>query len=155
MNARRQWRWVAGLILAGIAILHIGHPTYGLRGLFIYAQAGTPLIDPRPLAFTLSGLGILLGLIAVHLGVISLRRGYIAGCLVLGMYLLGYIAWHVTGHGGFWPGLEPRSHHGHPITVLIDHLAADHWERMTKFLELLGLLVLGYLVIKDEYLTGQ
>lgn len=145
MIAHRHLRLLTGLIVILVAILHLAHQSAGFPALVTFIDAGTPFIDPRPIAFTLSGAALIIGTLAVWNGYIPRREAYLAGMAMLAVYLLGYIVWHLTGHGGFWPYLEGRHHDGNPIMVMFDHLRHDEWERTAKLLELIGLSVLGYL----------
>lgn len=150
MVTRRRLRLVVGSLSVLVALVHLAHPTLGLRGMYIYVLAGTPLIDPRPLAFTISGIVVLAGVFLVVVDRIPRRPAYLAGCLVLATYLLGYVTWHLTGHGGFWPTLEPRVHDGHPVELLLDHLLHDSWELISKLAELAAFVLLGYLYRVDR-----
>lgn len=150
MLTRERLRLTAGSLTVLVALLHLAHPTLGVRGLYIYTLAGTPLIDPRPLAFTFSGLVVLAGVLSVRAGVIPRRPAYLAGSIVMATFLLGYVAWHMTGHGGFWPTLEPRTHLGNPIEILLVHLLNDSWELISKLAELAALVLWVYLFRVDR-----
>lgn len=144
-------RLTAGALVILIALLHVLHPSHGIRGVLIYWQAGTLFIDPRPVTFTVSGLALIAGVLAAWRDVIPRKPAYLAGILTVSAYLLGYVMWHLTGHGGLWPGLEPRTHGGNPVSILITHLVEDTWERTTKALESITIVLLSYLYVMEAH----
>ena len=142
----RTTRYAAAALAFVVAILHLFHPQFGFTRLVLYVQVGT-LYDPRPLAFTLSGLAIVAGVLLVFNG-ITKRPVYLAGIGLMVTYLVGYGAWHtVLDHGGFWPYIEPYGHHEMgTIAVIVDHLRHDWLALASKGAELalLSLLVVLY-----------
>ncbi|MGQ4556140.1 hypothetical protein [Halobellus sp. GM3] len=139
-----------GALLTGIvAGLHLLHPEYGLLGLFeILNTAPEALVfDPRPLAFVLSGTVLSVGL-SLSRNAPNRRPYYVAGVAVAAVYLLGYFAWHFTGHGGFLPGREPLFHGLSPVENVLTHLATDRWAAASKAAEIVLIGVLGALYRK-------
>ncbi|WP_336326713.1 DUF7546 family protein [Halovenus sp. HT40] len=137
-------------ITAGIAVLvgalHFFHPTHGFPRLVQYLQFWVAP-DPRPFAFTLSGIAIFAG---VGLGVADVHRKklYALGIGMMLTFLLGYGAWHtVLGHGTFWPAIESNAHADEsPLVTISAHLFNDGYALASKLLELtlLGALVFCY-----------
>lgn len=144
----QQLRYAAGAIALLIAGFHMFHPKHGLQRLVLMLTIDPGLIvnHPRPLAFVLSSIAIIIGVQLVIFD-ISKRPVYALGILLMLTYLVGYSAWHYTGHGGFLPG---RESYGHveigPLENVIIHLKSDAWARATKIFEsiLLALLVILY-----------
>lgn len=138
----------AGAALAYlVAILHLFHPQHGFVRLveFLAADASLLLFDPRPLAFVLSGLAIVVG-INLLLFDVPRRPVYALGAALLVTYVVGYLAWHLTGHGGFLPGRPPTESHGvGTVQFVLDHLTTDPWAAAAIGAESLLLAVLGLL----------
>ncbi|MXR50302.1 hypothetical protein GRX03_01585 [Halovenus sp. WSH3] len=124
----------AAAILVGA--LHFFHPTHGFPRLVQYLQF-LVAPDPRPFAFTLSGIALFAG---VGLGITDTHRKklYVLGIGLMLVYLLGYGAWHtVLGHGTFWPTIEANAHADESALVTISaHLFNDGYALLSKLLEL-------------------
>jgi hypothetical protein len=103
------------------------HPGRGVArlSLLLTADPGLVLVQPRTIAFVGSGFLLLVGASAIALG-LSSRTLYAAGMGLMATYLLGYVGWHLTGHGAFLPEREaiPHSHVG-PLESVIAHFAGD------------------------------
>ena len=129
---------LAGGLAYLVAGLHLFHPTHGVARLVLVLSVNPSLLvtDPRPLAFALSGLAILGGVTVVILGVPA-QRYYVAGIALMAAYLGGYLAWHLSGHGGFLPGREPLYHGLAPVEALLAHVRTDPWARLAVPAELL------------------
>lgn len=134
--SNRQLRYLAGMLAYVVAALHLLHPDLGLPRLVLIFEAGVRLLqyDPRPLAFVLSGLILVLG---VNLGLVGYPRErlYLFGMALVGTYFLGYFAWHLTGHGGFLPTRKPLYHGLTPIEAVLAHLQTDPWAAAAKLCE--------------------
>jgi hypothetical protein len=106
------------------------------------------VFDPRPLAFVVSGFGLLVGLAA---GRSAQNRDpyYVAGILLAIVSIVGYVAWHFTGHGGFLPGRDPLLDGLSPLENVIAHLTGDLWAAIAKGTELAMIAVLGVLYFRD------
>lgn len=111
-----------------VAGIHLFHPTHGFSrlALLVSTDPGLLLSTPRPAAFVLSGLAIVVGVPAVALGV-PRKPVYALGILLMVTYLGGYFAWHFSGHGGFLPGREPLYHGLSPVENVVTHLTGDPW----------------------------
>ena len=142
---------VAGVVLTVVvAGVHLLHPDHGIPGLAV-ALATRPSIlvaDPRPLAFVLSGTALLVGL-SLSRNAPDRRPYYLAGAAVALTYVVGFFAWHFTGHGGFLPGREPLLHGLSPLENVIAHLTGDPWAAIAKGTELAMIAVLGVLYFRD------
>lgn len=147
-------RYVAAALAFLVAGIHLFHPDLGTLAFVTYAAAGTPLIDPRPAAFVLSGLAIVVGVNLAALGA-PRRPLYVAGMALMAVYIAGYFAWHMVGHGAWWP-LGPErmwvshsfadillgSHHLHPRN--------DPLGLASKLAELALLVVLAVLYVRES-----
>lgn len=146
-DSTRYLRYAAAGLAYLVAALHLFHPQHGFTRLLLYLQVGIDqaISDPRPVALVLSAIGILVAVKLVLLGV-PRRPIYALGILLVATYIVGYFAWHLTGHGGFLPGREPQLHGLAPHEAVIAHMRADPWARVTKAAEaaLLAALVALY-----------
>ncbi len=138
----------AGYLALPLAILvagiHLTHPTHGLpRLVILILTENLPLLlsDPRPIAFATSGVAILVG---IPLAGVGYRRKllYGLGIILVATYLGGYFAWHLSGHGGFFPGREPLFHGLGPVAAVLEHLSSDTRALVSKLAEIALLAVL-------------
>lgn len=140
----RQLQYAAVALIYVVAAVHLFHPTHGVARLVLVLMVDPALLvaDPRPLLFTLSGVGLILAVPAVSLGAPK-RLLYRLGVVLMGIYLGGYFTWHLTGHGGFLPGREPVYHGMAPHEAVISHLGTDPYAAIAVVTELAlaGLLV--------------
>jgi hypothetical protein len=137
---------ITGTVAVLVGGLHFFHPTHGFPRFVQYVRF---LIapDPRPIAFTLSGLLIFVG-VGLAAANIHRKKLYVLGIGVSLTFLLGYGAWHAfLGHGSFWPGIESTGHtdQGALVTISV-HLFNDGYALVSKLLEfaLVVLLVICY-----------
>lgn len=134
-----------------MAVLHLFHPKYGFVRLALLASSNAELLlsDPRPVAFVLSGLAIIIGVKMVLWGV-AVRSVYALGIALMATYVIGYFAWHFTGHGGFLPGREPLYHGLQPHEAVIAHLSGSLWAAAALVSEILLLGVLAVLYHRES-----
>ena len=132
-----------------VAVVHLFHPSHGFARLVLVLSADPGLLaaDPRPLAFVLSSVAILVAVPAVLRGLPE-RPVIAAGAGLMVAYLLGYLGWHLSGHGGFLPGREPLYHGLTPLEALASHLTTDPWAAAAFVLELALLAVLVALLAR-------
>ena len=144
-------RPLAGALAYLVAALHLFHPTHGVARLVLVLSVNPGLLiaDPRPLAFALSGLAILGGVTVVVLGVPA-RRYYAVGIALMAVYVAGYLAWHLSGHGGFLPGREPLSHGLTPLEAVLAHLRTDPWARVAIPAEVALAVVMAVLLRRER-----
>ncbi|WP_435186490.1 hypothetical protein [Halobellus sp. EA9] len=137
---------VGALLTVVVAGQHLLHPEKGMLELFAVLNANPAflLFDPRPLAFTASGVALFVGL-SLSRNAPDRRPYYLAGIAVAAVYLVGYFAWHFTGHGGFLPGREPLFHGLPPLENVVSHLTTDVWAATTKAGEVALIIVLSLL----------
>ena len=142
---------VAAALAYLVAVVHLFHPSHGFArlALVLSVDPGLLLADPRPLAFVLSAGAILVAVPAVLRGVPK-RPVYAAGAGLMVTYLVGYLAWHLSGHGGFLPGREPLYHGLAPHEALLSHLGGDPWAATAFVLEAALLVVLVVLLRRGE-----
>ncbi|MFP4627576.1 MAG: hypothetical protein ACLFMX_01145 [Halobacteriales archaeon] len=149
---RSHLQLLAGALVMVVALLHLLHERAGFPRLVVLVSVGQPLLDPRPLAFTLLGTALIVGVLATWNGYLDRRGAYLAGIVAMGVLLIGYVLWHLTGHGAFWPYHpgEAELHPGNPVVVILDHLRINPWELASKVSELTALALLGYLHATDD-----
>jgi hypothetical protein len=148
----RALRYLAAVLAVIVAAIHLFHPDYGIWALFVYL--GVPAIpDPRPPAFVLSAVAILLGIALVADGVIDARIAAFAGMALMVVYIAGYFAWHMFGHGAWWPWGAGMGGHSHSLTEILfgeAHLRADPIALASKVAELALLVVLAALYAEES-----
>lgn len=140
-------RYAAGALALIVAGLHLFHPRYGMER-FVRLLASDPALlitHPRPLAFVLSAIAIVLGIYLAVYGFLE-KPIYLLGVLLMGTYIVGYFAWHLSGHGGFLPGRPPHYHGLEPHEAVISHLRSDSWAVAALLAETLlaAILILLY-----------
>lgn len=150
-------RLITGGLTILVAVLHLGHPTAGFPRLVQLVQIGHPFLEPRPLAFTLSGVVLIIGVLARWNGFIGTREAYLGCMAMMVTYLGGYVLWHMTGHGAFWPyhPADPVFHLGNPIRIMYIHLAQDPYELLAKTTEAVTLVLGGYLYTVEVRTGGS
>lgn len=139
-----QLRYVGAVLAYLVASVHLFHPRRGFPRLaLLVATDNVALLlpDPRPLLFLVSGLAILAGPILLLWG-FPRKPVYIGGVVLMVTYVVGFFAWHLSGHGGFLPGREPLYHGLTPVQAVIEHLRAYPIAGLSKMAEILLLLVL-------------
>jgi hypothetical protein len=142
-----------GVILAYVvAGVHLTHPKLGLPRLVLFMQADSLHLlasHPRPLVFVASGFAIIIG---VPLAATNHYRKpiYVLGIVLMLAYILGYLSWHFSGHGGFLPNREPLFHGMAPLEALTSHFVSDLRARISKLSELALLLVLIVLYRRES-----
>lgn len=148
--ATRFLSYLGAVLTAIVAGLHLLHPNHGIGRLLTLLVVDPTLLvfDPRPLAFVVSGVGLLVGL-ALSRNATNRDPYYVAGILLATVYVVGYFAWHFTGHGGFLPGREPLLHGLSPLENVIVHLTGSPWAAIAKSTELAMIVVLGALYRRD------
>lgn len=148
----RILRVVAVALAVTVAGLHLFHPDVGIWALMVYVSLPA-FPDPRPPAFVLSAVAILLGIALVADDVVPARTAYLAGMALMITYIVGYFAWHMFGHGAWWPwgtGLGGHSHTFLEILIGNEHLRADPLALASKVAELALLIVLGVLYTNES-----
>jgi len=142
----------AGYVGAALAFLvagiHLFHPQRGFARLALLVTTGNASLlvtDPRPAAFVLSALAILVG---VRLAAADVARKpvYLLGMALVATYFVGYFAWHLSGHGGFLPGRVPLYHGLSPVEAVVSHLRNEPLAALSKAAEaaLFAVLVVLY-----------
>ena len=150
MSRVRKLRYVAALLALIVSGIHLFHPDLGFPRLVQHVQVGV-IFDPRPLTFTVVGLGIVLGVLLVYNGVLPRRPVYLAGIVLMLTLLFGYVAWHtVLDHGGFWPHLPAHGHHDEGVVEAVLMHLADPLDFASKAAEFLLLVVLAVLYRIDR-----
>lgn len=136
-------------IVAGV---HLFHPKRGFPRLVALVTTGNASLlvnDPRPVAFVLSALAILLG-IKLVIADVARKHVYALGMVLVATYFVGYFAWHLSGHGGFLPGREPLYHGLHPVEAVISHLVNYPLAALSKLAEAALFIVLAVLYREES-----
>jgi hypothetical protein len=140
----RRLRYLGATLAILVAFLHLLDPNHGLLELFalLYESPRVLVFDPRPVAFVLSATALLIG-VSLSRNAPDRQPYYVAGIGLALTYVVGYLAWHLTGHGGFLPGREPLLHGVSPLMNVVRHLTGDPWAAasMASELGLIGVLV--------------
>lgn len=146
----QQLRYAAGALALVVAGLHIFHPQYGLQRLarLISSDPGLLINHPRPAAFILSAVAIVIGVYLVLFEILK-KPIYILGILLMVTYVVGYFAWHLSGHGGFLPGRPPHYHGLEPHEAVISHLRSDSWAVAALVSETLLAVILAILYRRE------
>ena len=133
----RRLRYAGAALAVLVALLHLLDPNHGLLELFalLYTSPGALAFDPRPAAFVASATALLVG-VSLSRNAPSRRPYYVAGIALALTYVVGYLAWHLTGHGGFLPGREPLLHGISPVQNVVRHLTGDAWAAASMAAEL-------------------
>lgn len=134
-----QLRYAAAALAYAVAALHLFHPTHGFGRLVLVLSVdpGLLLADPRPLAFVLSGLALVVGVPAAGgEGGPSRKLAVALGIGLMATYLVGYFAWHLSGHGGFLPGRKALYHGLSPTAAVVAHMSEDPWAAASVVAEL-------------------
>lgn len=147
----QQLRYLGAALAYLVAAIHLFHPRRGFPRLVQYASSGNldlVALDPRPLLFVLSGLAILAGVKLVLLG-FPRRPVYAAGMALMATFVVGYFAWHLSGHGGFLPGRRPLYHGLGPVEAVVSHLDSYPLARASKLAEVVLFAVLAVLYRRE------
>jgi len=151
---------VARAVAAGLVFVTASyHLWWGFPRSIIYLQGFDSLLtsgippDPRPFLFVAFAAALLAGPYLVTRDVVSLRRAYQLGVLLMGLSILAWIGWHETGHGAFLTGApapEPAGHsHGGVLYTIYDHYVTTPTEGVIKTTELLAASLFGWLLWRD------
>lgn len=147
----QRLRYAAAGLAYVVAALHLFHPKFGISRLAVRLSETPELLvyDPRPVAFVLSGTAIVVG-VTVVLFEFPKKPLYALGMVLMVIYIAGYFAWHLTGHGGFLPGREALLHGHQPHEAVIAHLTGDRWAATAIVAEIALLGVLAVLYSRDR-----
>lgn len=150
-GAERPLRYAAAALTYVVAAVHLFHPTHGVGrlALVLAVDPGLLVADPRPALFVLAGIAMVLAVPAASMG-FPRRLLYGLGLALMATFVVGYFAWHLSGHGGFLPGREPLYHGLAPHEAVISHLGSDPWAAVAVVTEvaLAGLFV--WLLTRDR-----
>jgi len=147
----QQLRYLGAALAYVVAAIHLFHPRRGFPRLVQFASSGNIdliALDPRPLLFVLSGVAILVAVKLVLVGY-PRRPVYAAGMALMATYVVGYFAWHLSGHGGFLPGRRPLYHGIGPVEAVVSHLRSYPLARVSKVAEIALFVVLGVLYRRE------
>lgn len=133
----RQLEYLGAALTYAVALLHLFHPSDGFGRLVLLATMAPGLLasSPLPVAFVLVGVVLVLAIPLVLLGA-PRKPTYVLGMVLMAALVVGYFAWHLTGHGGFLPGREPLLHGLAPHEAVIAHITTDYWAAASVVAEL-------------------
>ena len=129
--------------LQAAAVTAAIHLVEGVPALLVYLPA-LSVRDPRPYLFVPSAL-LLLAISAAILSGYRYRRLYSLGAGVMGAYAVGYVWWHLTGHGG----LIPTHDTANPVAEIAGHLLADPAALIAFAAEIVGVVAFLLLFVAD------
>lgn len=146
----QQLRYGGAALALLVAGLHLFHPERGLERFLLLLSLDPALLvsHPRPAAFVASAVAIVVGIYLVLFG-FPRKPIYALGILLVVTYVVGYFAWHLTGHGGFLPGRPPQYHGLQPHEAVVAHLRSDDWALVTLLAETTLALVLAVLYRRE------
>lgn len=104
---------------------------------------------PRPVVFVLSAIAIVGSIPLLAYG-FPKKPVYALGMLLMATYIIGYFAWHLSGHGGFLPGRKPLYHGFQPHEAVIAHITGDFWAATAVASEIVLLGILGILYHRES-----
>lgn len=146
-SSNQRLRYAAAALAYVVAALHLFHPKHGFAQFVVRLSIDPELLvaNPRPAAFALSGVAIIIGVTIALFG-FPKRPLYSLGMVLMMTYITGYFAWHLSGHGGFLPGRKPLYHGLQPHEAVVTHLMGDPLAASALLAEtvLLSVLVLLY-----------
>lgn len=150
LSSTQVLSYIGGALALFVAGLHLFHPQHGLGRLvrLLAADPGLLVTHPRPVAFALSAIAIVVGIYLAIYG-IARRHLYVLGVGLMVVYLVGYFAWHLSGHGGFLPGREPHYHGLGPLEAVVSHLQSDGWAAAAIVSETILAAILAVLYRRD------
>jgi len=157
---------VARAVAAGLVFVTASyHLWWGFPRSLIYLQGLDSLLsqglppDPRPFLFVGFAAVLLAGPYLVTRDVLSLRRAYQLGIVLMTLSILTWIGWHETGHGAVLTGApapEADSHgHGGVLYTIYDHYVTTPTEGVIKTTELLAATLFGWLRWRDPAVNEQ
>lgn len=135
-------------------VIGVAHVFYPDLGFFTFAARVTTvpsllLSDPRPALFVVSGLAVVVG-VALSRDALDRRPYYFGGLVLFSGYVVGYFGWHLSGHGGFLPGREPLYHGLTPVENVLSHLGAEPFAALLIALELVTVILLVWLLSREN-----
>jgi hypothetical protein len=157
----RALRLLALQLVVLTAVIHL---SWGLPRVFVYLNPAalelylttSALPDPRPVLFVLSGVAIVVGVLATWRGYLSHSRAYKLGILMMGIYVVGWAVWHTTGHGQLFFGEAVSStgggeghHHAGVLHTIVDHIVTLPLEAASKSAEI-GAAALFVLLLRGD-----
>jgi len=130
---------VAAHLAVLVAVIHLA---LGVSNWLTYLRAGILLPpDLRWPLFVVSGAALVGGLVAAVAGA-ERRPLYTGGIVLMAVYVVGYFAWHMSGHRPLFFVGPGTHHHGSTLVYLAAHAVAGPVETVALASEtaLAGLL---------------
>ncbi|SEA12830.1 hypothetical protein SAMN04488065_1986 [Haloplanus vescus] len=137
---------VAAHLAVLVAVIHLA---LGVSNWLTYLSAGILLPpDLRWPLFVVSGLAIVVGLVAAIAGA-DRRPLYLGGITLMVVYVVGYFAWHASGHRPLFVVGAGTHHHGSTLAYLGAHVVAGPAETLSLVSETALAALLGYLLYRE------
>lgn len=138
---------VAAHLVVLVAVIHLA---LGVSNWLAYLSAGI-LVPPdlRWPLFVVSGVALVGGLLAAVAGA-DRRPLYIGGIALMIVYVVGYFAWHASGHRPLLFVGPGTHHHGSTLAYLAAHVVAGPIETLALASETALAGLLGYFLYRDE-----
>jgi len=138
---------VAAHLAVLVAVIHLA---LGVSNWLTYLSGGI-LVPPdlRWPLFVVSGLALVGGLVAAVAGA-DRRPLYLGGIALMVVYVIGYFAWHASGHRPLFVVGRGTHHDGSTLAYLAAHVVAGPVETLALASETGLALVLGYLLYRER-----
>ena len=139
------------VVAAHLAVLVAAiHLALGVSNWLTYLSGGILVpADLRWPLFVVSGVAIVGGLVAAIAGV-ERRPLYVGGIALTVVYVVGYFAWHMSGHRPLFFVGPGTHHHGSTLAYLAAHVVAGPVETLALASETALAGLLGYLLYRDR-----
>jgi hypothetical protein len=132
---------VAAHLVVLVAVIHLA---LGVSNWLTYLRAGILLPpDLRWPLFVVSGVALVGGLVAAVADA-ERRPLYVGGIVLMAVYIVGYFAWHASGHRPLFFVGPGTHHHGSTLAYLAAHAVAGPVETLALTSETALAGLLGY-----------
>jgi hypothetical protein len=138
--------FIASQLVVLSALIHVS-----LGALKWGEYAGLGILFPPDIRwplFVVSGVAVLVG-IGLARQSPQRRRWYLAGVVVMLVYVAAYFLWHLGGHRPLFI-LGPATHHNVTLEFVVAHYLAGSLETFTLTVELLAAVLLSILYVGTE-----
>jgi hypothetical protein len=139
------------VVVAHLAVLvAVVHLALGVSNWLTYLRAGILLPpDLRWPLFVVSGVALVGGLVAAVAGA-RRRPLYAGGIVLMAVYVVGYFAWHASGHRPLFFVGPGTHHHGSTLAYLAAHAVAGPVETLALASETALAGLLGHLLSRER-----
>jgi hypothetical protein len=137
---------VAAHLVILVAVIHLA---LGVSNWLTYLSGG--ILFPPDLRwplFVVSGVTLVAGLVAAVAGA-DRRPLYVGGIVLMVVYVVGYFAWHASGHRPLFFVGPGTHHHGSTLAYLAAHVVAGPVETLALASEPALAGMLGYFLYRE------